>query len=252
MIASTILILGVAGLQGLAVAQCTREHLLATADLYIAAQQSGKLDDFKKSWADSVSYTENNKKGTVEAGVISKALKLDHNRTTADTTNCATFTELVATGGPYVIGTQLRHADGKVNSIDIMAATTGSWAFNAKTTLSFIATEDWSPLETAHQTSREVLKNAIDAYLNMWSNSTAKAAVPWGSPCARTEGSAHVTPDCRAGAPNGGSMQIGNRRYVIDEVIGSAEAFCAFGSMPDSHELRLIDGKVRLVHTITV
>jgi hypothetical protein len=248
MIISTILAIGAAGL---AAAECTREKLLATADLYVAGLQSGSLDDFKKEWADSVSYTENNKDSTVESGVISKTLTIDHNRTTADTTACVSFTEIVSTAGPYVIGTQIHHEDDKVNAIEVIVATTGSWAFNAQATLSHIATEDWGPLDAEDQTSREVLKNAIDAYLDMWNGGPIED-VPWGSPCARTEGSAYVTPDCRSGAPNGGSLKIGNRRYVIDEVTGSAEAFCAFGTLPDSHELRLIDGKVRLVHTITV
>ncbi|KAH8887267.1 hypothetical protein GQ53DRAFT_784524 [Thozetella sp. PMI_491] len=233
-------------------AECSRESLMATAELYIAAQASGKMDDFKKVWADGITYMENNKKGAVTGGVLNKALKLDHNRTTADSANCVTFTELVSTAGPYVLGTQLHTADGKVTSIDIIAATTGSWSFNAKTTLSHFGTEDWGVLEPSQRPTRQLLKDSIDAYLNMWSNSSAKGLIPWGTPCARTEGSMYVTPDCRAGAPDGGSMQIGNRRYVIDEVTGSAESFCSFGGMPDSHEMRIVDGKVKLVHTITV
>lgn len=43
-------------------------------------------------------------------------------------------------------------------------------------------------------------------------------------------------------------------RYVIDETIGSVDVLCQFdslGTMPDSHEIRVIDGKVKYVHTIT-
>jgi hypothetical protein len=43
-------------------------------------------------------------------------------------------------------------------------------------------------------------------------------------------------------------------RYVIDEVQGSVDVLCQFdslGMMPDSHEIRVIDGKVKYVHTIT-
>ena len=43
-------------------------------------------------------------------------------------------------------------------------------------------------------------------------------------------------------------------RYVIDEVVGSVDVLCQFdslGTMPDSHEIRVVDGKVKYVHTIT-
>lgn len=44
-------------------------------------------------------------------------------------------------------------------------------------------------------------------------------------------------------------------RYVIDESVGSVEVMCSFdslGNLPDTHEIRVIDGKVKYVHTITV
>jgi hypothetical protein len=62
----------------------------------------------------------------------------------------------------------------------------------------------------------------------------------------------HFTPDCRAGAPNGGTIKNSERRYVIDEQIGSCNIILKFGgNMPDSHEFRLVDGKLVTVHTIT-
>lgn len=45
------------------------------------------------------------------------------------------------------------------------------------------------------------------------------------------------------------------RRFVIDETVGSVDVLCDFsalGTMPDSHEIRLENGKVKYVHTITV
>ncbi len=239
-------------------AECSRDMLVAAAESYIAAQTSGKLDDFQKMLDASVGYQQNNKKADLATGLLSKALKLDHNRTTADTTQCASYTELVATGGPYVIGTQLRYSEdagNKITLVDTIVATKGDWAFNAATTLSYISKEDWGTLDDTQRSPRETLQAAADAYLDMWSNSTAINAVPWGTPCARTEGSAHVTPSCRSGAPSGGTAAGRNtmRRYVIDETVGSCNVLCAFGGqMPDSHEFRLISGKLRLVHTITV
>jgi len=243
------------GLAGLAAAECGREQLLKVAKAYTAAQTAGKLDELKAFLADDAKYVENNKASDFTKGVIAKALVLDHSRSIADTTACASYTELVSAGGPYVIGTQLRHsADGaKVTLVDTIVATTGSWFFNAKTTLGYIKDEDWGTLDEAKRSPRDVLKAAADNYLNMWSNSSAKAAIPWGNPCTRTEGAMHVTPDCRAGAPNGGTLQNSERRYVIDETVGSADVLLKFGgNMPDSHEFRLVSGKLVLVHTITV
>ena len=59
-----------------------------------------------------------------------------------------------------------------------------------------------------------------------------------------------------ADLPRGGSTnRNGMRRYVIDETVGSVDvldAFDSLGNMPDSHEIRLEDGKVKYVHTVTV
>jgi hypothetical protein len=200
---------------------------------------------------------QNNKKGDLKTGILSKALKLDYNRTITDTTLCASYTEMISTGGPYVIGAQILHsADGsQVTSIDTMVATTGDWAFNVQSTYTHIAAETWGDLPTAQRSSRDVLKAAADAYLDMWSNSSSVNAVPWGTPCERVEGGMYVSPSCKVGVPTSGSasMKNSNRRYVIDEVVGSIDVFCAFGgSMPDSHEFRLESGKLRYVHTITV
>ncbi|KIH91130.1 hypothetical protein SPBR_01986 [Sporothrix brasiliensis 5110] len=262
MVSFHLLGLTLAALAGQAVADCSRDTLQAAADAYLAAQEAGAIagSAFQKLLDPAVTYRQNNKASSASAGIWSKALKLDHNRTTLDTTQCASYTELVSTAGPYVVGVQLRHASASdaaspINAVDAIVATTGDWAFNAAKTLSYIATEDWGTLAAADRSPRAVLQAAADAYLDMWSNSTAINAVPWGSPCARTEGSMHFSPSCTVGVPTSGSAsaKITQRRYVIDETVGSADVFCSFaGALPDSHEFRLIGGKVRLVHTITV
>lgn len=249
--------LTVAALSIVTAADCGVDHLITAADTYMAAQSSAKLDDLQKLLTTgNFTYRQNNKSGDLKTGLLSKVLKLDHNRTTVDTTACASYTELVSVGGPYVIGTQIRHtADAsEVVMIDTIVATTGDWAFGAAQTLSHFSAEDWGTLEASERSSRDTLQAAADAYLDMWSNGTAINAVPWGTPCARTEGSAYVTPSCKSGAPSGGGgARNSDRRYVIDETVGSCNVLCAFGGqMPDSHEFRLISGKLRLVHTITV
>jgi len=239
-------------------ADCTREVLIAAADLYVAAQTAGGLGDLQKLLTTDYKYQENNKDADVKTGVISQALQIGHRKTTADTVACASYTELVSTSPkPYVIGTQLRHsADGaNVTLIDTIAATTGSLSFNAAKTLGYIEKEDWSVIDPAKRDSRVVLQNAADAYLDMWSNASAYNAVPWGTPCERVEGSSLNSP-CTVGAPKGGSSQRNSmRRYVIDETLGSADILCAFtavGGVADSHEFRLENGKLRFVHTITL
>ena len=87
---------------------------------------------------------------------------------------------------------------------------------------------------------------------------TSVDTVPWGNPCERVEGgNMHITPDCIQGMPGhggmGGTVNINNRRYAVDVDMGTVDIFCSFGgSMPDSHLFRLIDGKIRLVHTLSV
>jgi len=241
-------------------AECTRETLIAAADAYTTAQTNGQLGDFQKILAADYKYMENNKASEVSRGVLSTALKVAHRKTTADTVACASYTELIATTPkPYVIGTQLRHTpDGAtVTLIDTIAATTGSLAFNAAKTLGYVEKEDWSPLDASKRSSRELLQQTADAYLDMWTNSSAYGAVPWGTPCQRVEGSSLNSP-CTAGAPRGGtaaSKRNSMRRYVIDEVMGSADvllAFTAVGGVADSHEFRLENSKLRYVHTITL
>jgi len=139
--------------------------------------------------------------------------------------------------------------------IDTIAATTGSLFFNAPKTLGYIQKEDWSVEAMGSRPNRTLLKQVGDAYLDMWTDSKAADTIPWGTDCERVEGS-QLTKPCGGGLPHGGSKQPNSmRRYVIDETVGSVDVLCAFnsiGNYPDSHEIRVIDGKVKYVHTVTV
>jgi len=238
-------------------AACTREGLLAAASSYVAAQTAGKLDGLKLA-TDNFTYQENNKAADIKRGVLSTALKVDLTRSTADTVQCASYTLVVATSPkPYVLATQLRHRDGDasvITTIDTIAATTGALFFNATKTLAYLKAEDWSPL-TGPLPSRDELKRVGDAYLDMWTDKAAADSIPWGTDCERVEGSQYTRP-CGKSLPRGGSAKNnGMRRYVIDDIIGSVDVLCMFsslGNMPDSHEIRLVDGKVKYVHTVTV
>ena len=62
---------------------------------------------------------------------------------------------------------------------------------------------------------------------------------------------------CEVGVPSG--VNIANRHFVVDEVLGSVVAFCTFGAggptggsgAADTHLFRVENGKLRYVHTLT-
>jgi hypothetical protein len=234
---------------------CTREALKAAADSYIAAQASGSLTAFT-ALSDATTYTENYKAASIGTGILSQGLKLDHNRTSIDTTQCATYTELIITDSkhPYVIGTQMHFADGaKVTKMETIITDKGDWLFDAAGTLKWASQEDWGTIPEAKRDSRAVIQAAADAYCDIFNDKTVK--VPWGTPCARLEGGSYTgrglpTDKCDVGIPNG--VKLTNRRYVIDETVGAVDVFMTFAALPDSHEFRVENGKLRFVHTLTV
>ncbi|KAK8059027.1 hypothetical protein PG994_009475 [Apiospora phragmitis] len=235
-------------------AQCSRDELLATANSYLEAQVSGTTTGLQIS-SDNFTYMENNKKADIAKGLLSQPLKLDLNRSTADTVACASYTMFISTTGAKPPGSTNGTGGATITMIDTVHATTGDLFFNARQTLSYIQKEDWSPIaDAARRPGRDALRHAGDAYLDMWTNATAADSIPWGTDCERVEGSMLTRP--WTDAPHGGSARVnGNRRYVIDEAVGSVDVLCEFSSLgawPDSHEVRIVDGKVKYVHTITV
>jgi hypothetical protein len=252
------LILGVCvsfGATALAQTACTRESLKAAADSYVAAQGTGQVGDVK-TFADTVTYTENDKTADIKTGILSKALKIDHSRSIFDTTQCATYTEIIVTdpAHPYVIGTQMHFTDGKISKVATLVTDEGDWLFNAKGTLQYASQEKWDEIPADKRDTRAVIQHGGDAYCDLFNNKSV--VVPWGQPCARLEGGSYTgrnqpSDRCDVGIPNG--VPLTNRRYVIDEVLGTVDIFLTFGSnLPDSHEFRVEGGKLRYVHTITV
>lgn len=249
---------------------CNRTALLETADAYIAAQAAGSLTGLTPLFAPGFFYVENNKELAITSSpVLKKKLPIDSRRTITDMLQCATYTELISASdaaNPYVIGTQIRHADTpageplRIVSIDTIASTTGSWLFNAKNTLQYAKQESWTVIPESKWDPRDVIQAAGDHYMDLWSSSTAEAKIPWGTPCARLEGGAYTgrgqpTDSCKAGVPsNHNQAPNTNRRYVIDQSMGSVSIFCVWEHMmmaADSHEFRLENGKLRFIHTMT-
>lgn len=246
---------------GFAQISCSRDGLQRAIDLYIAAQTKG--DTAGLPLAAGLGYVENMAPVSISDGVIKTAMKIDHHRSLIDTSSCQTFTEVIVTNKekPYVLGTRLRVNHDKIAEIEILWTTTGYWLFNADAYLKWSSSENWDPIPAARRDTRATLVAAANAYLDAFLEGK-KDLVPWGYPCNRTEGGAHTgngspMDSCDVGVPSG--VNIANRRFVVDETLGSVVAFCTFGAggpnggsgSPDTHLFRVESGKLRYVHTLT-
>jgi hypothetical protein len=240
---------------------CSREGLQRAVDLYIAAQTKG--DPAGLPLAAGLAYIENIAPAKIESGLIRTAMKIDHHRSLLDPASCQTFTEVIVTNKekPYVLGTRLRVNRDKIAELEILWTTTGYWLFNADSYLKWSSSENWGPIPAGSRDTRETLVAAANAYLDAFLEGK-KDLVPWGYPCNRTEGGMHTgngspKDSCDVGVPSG--VNIVNRRFVVDETIGSVVVFCTFGAgnatgssgAPDTHLFRVENGKLRYVHTLT-
>lgn len=133
--------------------------------------------------------------------------------------------------------------------------------FNATGYAYWNSQEKWPVIPESQRDTREVIKAAGDAYFDRFAN--ANAAVPWGTPCARLEGGAYTggrnlsANTCDLGLPS--TIKVVNRRYVIDQEMGSVVIYVGFPGLdraseeptPDSHLFRVEGGKLRYIHTIS-
>ena len=74
-----------------------------------------------------------------------------------------------------------------------------------------------------------------------------------GKPCARLEGGyLSANGDCNTDIPDV-TIRTVDRRYVVDETLGVVDVISNFGILgPDSHEFRIVNGTIRLIHTMTL
>lgn len=246
---------------GSAQISCARGGLQRAVDLYIAAQTNGDVSGLPL--ATGLGYVENMQAIDIADGLINTPMEIDHHFSLLDTDTCQTFTEVIVADeeNPYVLGTRLRVNHDKIAEIEILWTTTGYWLFNADNYLRYSSTEDWSPIPVEKRDSRGTLVGAANAYLDAFLEGKIDL-VPWGFPCVRVEGGMYTgrgSPDdsCEVGVPSG--VNIANRRFVVDEVIGSVVVYCTFGAggpgggsgAPDTHLFRVENGKLRYVHTLT-
>ncbi len=240
---------------------CVRGGLQRAVDLYIEAQTKGEISGLPL--ANGLGYVENMERVDIDTGLIKTPLKIDHHRSLLDEATCQTFTEAIVTDAakPYVLGTRMRVNHDKIVEVEILWTTTGYWLFNADNYLKYSSTENWGPIEAAERDSRATLVSAANAYLDAFLEGKIDQ-VPWGFPCVRVEGGMYTgkgspADSCEVGVPSG--VNIANRRFVVDEVIGSVVVYCTFGAgaanggsgAPDTHLFRVESGKLRYVHTLT-
>lgn len=246
--------------------QCSRDTLQQVADAYVKAQTAGNASGVP--FATGASYAENDKTMQPASGVLAEALTIDFTRSWYDTTQCATFTEVVAAthSHPYVIHTRMEvTADGKVSKLESVVTDEGDWVFGANEYLQYTRQEDWSEIPASQRDTREAIQAAADAYIDNWGN--PDLPVPHGTPCSRLEGRMYTgardpaAQSCTMGAfPQ--RLNVTNRRYVIDETIGAVVIFHNFpwldASVPTdpgtqaSQMFRVENGQNRYIHEVTV
>jgi len=247
-------------------AECNREMLQNLASTYVEAQSAGKPTMLPVA-ADSY-YAENNVALDISGGVLAEALTVDFTRSFYDTTQCATFTELVAASHPhpYVIHTRMEATEtGEVTRVESVVTDADDWVFGADAHLTHTREENWDEIPAARRDEREVIQAAADAYIDNWGD--PDLPVPHGTPCTRLEGRIYTDDKdpggqtCTMGAfPQ--PIQTGNRRYVIDETVGAISIFHNFSwidaglpsdhpGTPASQTLRVEGGMNRYIHEVT-
>ncbi len=239
---------------------CDRQGLQAAVDAYVAAVQAG--DTTLMPLASGAKYSEvaAAKASSVALGdgLWKTAMPIAFQRSLLDETGCETFTELFITEGghPYAIGTRLSVKEGKVSEIYSIVTDSDDWNFDATAYATCSKSEDWSEIPEAKRSTREELIAAGEAYFEIFSDKNT--VVPWGNPCYRLEGGKGCTPamdkastSCSVGIPDG--ITFKNTHWVVDVNINAAVGITLFaGASPDTHLFRLVDGKIRYVHTLTV
>jgi hypothetical protein len=241
--------------------KCTRESLKAIVDKYIEAQKAG--DPTMMPLAENVKVKVNAKDTSLEKSILKQALKIDFNLSIYDVDSCRTFTEvIVANSTPqYVIGTRLRVKDEKITEVVMILTQKEDWGFNATNYLKYAKPQNWYVLSEAERISRDKLIDAGNQYLDIFNGDDE--GLPWGAPCFRIEGGmstlgADTTADwCKTTSSqvlqynNTKPFLIGNRDFIVDVDLGTVNVFCSFCKL-DSHMFRLIKGKYRYVHTLTI
>ena len=240
---------------------CTRHSLQAKTDAYIDSLKKGEAS--LMPLFPGARYIENRKETSFGDGLWQEPLVVDFYRTLIDTELCETYTEIISASGshPYVIGTRIKITGDSISEVEALVTDKDDWLFNASTYLKYSPQENWDILPPEMRSDRQTLIRVANAYFDVFKDSSVSARVPWNIPCARLEGGIYSNPEnkpdasCTGGPPLEGSVEIANRRFIVDVDMGSVAGLANFGDengWPDSHIFRLENGKLRYIHTLTV
>lgn len=246
--------------------ECSRATLQNLADTYVSAQKAGS--PVMLPLAANAAYVQNDTATDINAGVLAEALTVDFTRSFHDTTQCATFTELVAAthSHPYVIHTRIEAtADGKVSKMESVVTDADDWVFGATPYLEFTRAENWGEIPEDQRDTREAIQAAAESYINHWGDPSL--TVLHGTPCARLEGRIYTATRDPEGQtcsmpPFPELIKTGNRRFVIDETMGTVVIFHNFSWLdaglpadhpgtPASQMFRVENGMNRYIHEVT-
>jgi hypothetical protein len=239
----------------------SRAKLQAGVDAYIEALKEGNPS--RMPLAREAKYIENRREIGFDQGLWRNPLQIDQHRSLLDVETGETFTEIISATGSsqYVIGTRLKIVGDEILEVEALVTNEDDWLFNADNYLKYSAQEDWSILPVNERSDRQTLIKVANAYFDVFKDFSTASSLPWNIPCARLEGGAYTNPDnkpdasCTEGPPLEGSVEITNRRFIVDPDMGTVVGLANFGGengWPDSHIFRLVNGKVRYVHTLTV
>ncbi len=244
---------------------CSRESLQSAINSYLAAQKAGEPSIMRL--ATNVKYSENMKERPIDDGVLFKALPVVFQRSFLDVDACRTFSEIVVTDieHPYVVGVRLKVENGSISEIESIVTDEGDWKFNADNYMKYSSEEDWHVLKPSERVDRQTLIDAANAYMDRFTYEDVK--VPWGIPCARLEGGEYTGDSpratCKVGIPIE-AIEIVNRSFVVDVDMGTVNIYSRFGKtkadssfgetpgLPDSHTIRLVKGRLRYIHSMSV
>jgi hypothetical protein len=240
---------------------CTRESLQAKVEAYIDSLKKG--EPLSMPLAPGAKYIENRKETSFKEGVWQEPLVVDFHRSLLDTKLCETYTEVISASGshPYVIGTRLKISGDSIVEVEALVTDEDDWLFSASNYLKYSPQEDWSVLPPEMRSDRQTLIRVANAYFDVFKDFSSANEVPWNIPCARLEGGMYTNPEnkpdasCTEGPPLEGSVEIANRRFIVDVDMGTVVGLANFGDengWPDSHIFRLENGKLRYIHTLTV
>lgn len=251
------IVLMLVSISALAEVNCSRAELNIAVNAYLEAQMAG--DPGLMPVVPQTRYIYNMEPSTLEASIVNETLAVDLSRSILDEYQCQTYTEVIVTdeAHSYALATRLRVTAGTIMELESIVTDEGDWLFNAGAALEHSSAEQWDVLESHRRSSRASLVAAANAYFDQFFSGPNTAYVPWGMPCNRLEGGIYTgngssTDSCNVGVPSG--MNIVDRRFVVDEAMGAVVGLVRLGPalVPDAHLFRLVDGKIRYVHTLTV